>query len=794
MDNIDFNKNFDKDNKIQHEIFSFIFSKKWEELFNFIKKHKDFDYNIKDTSGISLLEYIVTSNNEKILKILFERNIKIDIVDDSNKSILHDIIKYSKNNILTYFIQANNKFTGFNILDIRDDNGEIPIFYCVKYKNFNAFSQIIKHKFNYYNKNNKGENLLFYCLNNKEIKMFNIFFDYYSEITDTNINGETIFHLIVRQKEYEFFYTIYNKYKHTELFVNAINITECLYNFSILHYASINNDKEFFDIFNKNKLFQVLNCNLQDISGNTFYHYFIKNIINKNNQDSQNIIFINNIITGMSFNIDIYNIDGDTSCNILCDSIQLIDFDYMYPIIKFIITESDINIQNLKGNCPFFNLIKNNYWNKLKNILVYKKIDIFIIAENCETVFDFIQDKHMDDFIDFITNSYFYQLSKSANWTDSWDKKCSVISDDFIRNKIYVNKDPKYQSFKNMNISNKDLRDSCYEFIHKKIHDYIKIFLLNKKDKLLSYPSNKKPLKLIPNYPSIVINTFYGYTIDILCGLFYLHDKFKNKKNYYIDSSISLINYEKEIINCNFTEGISSKKICEIKGFEIHWKHFNFILSSYDNTLIYEKLQFIISLKHKYKYYIIPLAIELYCNNKFYSHANFIIFDLTNLTCHRFEPHGSDYPYKLNYKPQKLDDAIFNFIENLNLKIKYYSPKTYLPKIGFQQREIYENENTYVGDPDGFCASWCVWWCDILISNPEINIKKLQKYLLIEITNQKLSYHVLIRNFSFFITKIRDSLLNKINININDWSNDTINKDKIYELNNILINKIKSYY
>jgi hypothetical protein len=799
MDNIDFTQEFNNNNNINNTIFSYVNSKKWDDLLIFIKKHKNVDYDIYDVSKTYLIEHVIQSNNIKLIKELLSYNVKIDIVDDSNRSIVYNIIKYSNNDILSYILELNSKNTGFNILDIRDNKGEIPINYCAKFKNFDAFSKIMTYKFNTFNKNNDGENFLFYLIVNDEIKMFEIFFNIYPEIFDLNINGESIFHYIVKYKRYCFFEIIYKKYKNTELLTNALNICECLYNFSILHYATINFDKLFFKIFDKLKLFSVLNCNSQDISGNIFYHYFIKNIINSSNYSDnkfQDIIFINNIIKTMSFNINIYNIDGNTVANLLCKNVELFSKNNMNFIIEFMINLSDINIQNTNGNSPLFYLVKNNYWIQIKKMLMFKKMDIFILGENSKTIFDYINKKELPDFIDLITNSYLIQLSSSNNWIDTWDKKCSNIKDDIDISKILFNEN-EFNSIKNINIKNNTKISECYKIIYNKISGFIDIFLVNKKSIFKSFPSNFKNIELIPNYPNVTISTFYGFTIDILCGLFYLHDKFSNKKNYHIDTSINLIDLTNNIVNCNFTDEVTFKKICEIIGFEIYWRHFNFVLSSSESNLIHQKIKHILSIDKKFKYYVIPIAIEIYCNNKFYSHSNFLIFNLsnaTNLICHRFEPHGSSYPNKMNYKPEKLDNAILNFINNFNLNIKYYPPKYYLPKIGFQQKEIYEVNNTYVGDPDGFCASWCIWWCDMLISNPEINIEKLQNLLTIEIINKKLSHRVLIRNFSYGITKIRDKLFNKINININDWNNDTMDNSKIQMLNKELIEKIKSYY
>ena len=117
--------------------------------------------------------------------------------------------------------------------------------------------------------------------------------------------------------------------------------------------------------------------------------------------------------------------------------------------------------------------------------------------------------------------------------------------------------------------------------------------------------------------------------------------------------------------------------------------------------------------------------------------------------------------------------------------------KLRLSKLKKELPEFYELKNDYLGDPNGFCALWCIWWAEIRISNPDINIYKLQKLLFKEISNNNLSYKKLIRDYSYFITKFRDNILNKADININEWINDKFinDKNKITLLNNIVISE-----
>ena len=145
----------------------------------------------------------------------------------------------------------------------------------------------------------------------------------------------------------------------------------------------------------------------------------------------------------------------------------------------------------------------------------------------------------------------------------------------------------------------------------------------------------------------------------------------------------------------------------------------------------------------------------------------------------RFEPHGAFPPTGLNYEPDLLDMFISNYIGESGLEFTYFKPKDYLPKIGFQIIEINELKADYIGDPNGFCALWCVWWVDIRISNPNIPRNKLIKQLNKELINNKYSYKKLIRDYSYYIVDIRDKLFLKSNTNINEWINDTIPEKNI---------------
>ena len=144
----------------------------------------------------------------------------------------------------------------------------------------------------------------------------------------------------------------------------------------------------------------------------------------------------------------------------------------------------------------------------------------------------------------------------------------------------------------------------------------------------------------------------------------------------------------------------------------------------------------------------------------------------------------------MNYNAKLLDNMLKNTIESFKLNFTYIPPSNYLPKIGFQLKEIYETKNDYIGDPNGFCALWSLWWIDIRLKNPDIPIKKLVKILNKEIVNK--SHKQLIRNYSAYIVDYRDKILIKSDININDMINEKITKKQADLINDIIIGDVNN--
>jgi ankyrin repeat protein len=792
MENIDYNKEIDKLNEIKENIFETIKLQKWDELIKIIKTN-DIDYNIKDSSNTYLLEYAIIFNREDIIRLLIEKNVRLDIVDENNKCILYNIIKFSYIPILELLLERDKETIGKSLLEIKDNDDNIALFYAIKFFNKECIKIILKNTINFYIKNIEGDNCLHLAIKSQNIDIYKIVSEYIKDIRARNNLGESYLHLMIKYKTYDMLDLFIDKNIENDFFLQILNSTDYKYNFTILHYACIYLDINIINILDKYKLLEKIDGNIQDISGNIFYHYYINNIIKSEKitiDEIKNITNLNNLFQKIKFNLNLYNIDGNTSGHLFFDNIEIFKKNKINVLINWITDNIDLNIQNFKGESVFFLIVKNGYWKEIKNILITKKIDIFIIIEKKNTIFDYLDKTDLDDFIDMITKSYLYQLTAddSIKWLDYWDNRCKKI--------LYKNElnETEIELLKNLKVNLKD-KNICYDIIHKKISNSITIFLENKNTfEMTSYPVANKFTKLIKNYPNVVISTFTGSSIDVMTGLIYLNNKFNMISTNFLSTSLEILNLNESLINCHNINDDPTKKICEVLGFEIVWKNKNLYLPSSKKGDLKSQLKSLIKYnrRNKYHFYIVPINIELVLTNTVYNHANYLIIDIKNMEAERFEPHGAYAPVDLNYFAELLDVELENQMNSINTKIKYFKPKDYMPKIGFQIKEISELKSDYIGDPNGFCALWCIWWADMRMENPNISRDKLFKLINKELINRKFSYKKLIRDYSSYITQVRDNIFIKADTNINEWINDTISQKNLEQLNINLVKEISN--
>ena len=767
--NIDINLEIDNYNKLNLQIFQYVKAQQWELLLKLIINN-NINYNIKDSTNIYLLEYAIIFNKIDIVKALFDKDVRIDILDENNRSILYTVIKYSYIDILKLFIEKNKNTICLNIFEIFDKDGNNPLFYAIKFNNVEITKLIIENINNYFIKNYNGENALHLAINNQNIEIYKIISKYINNQNIKTNSGESPLHLVIQNKCYDILKYMLENYNDKINF----NDIEKKYNYSPLYYlVIIDIDIMFINIIKD--YITKFNGNIQDKSGNIFMHYFINNIYKnfKNNNEKNIIIDVYNIFKKIKFDYNLYNIDGNTCCHILLKNFEIFVNNFNIILTDFI-ENTNLNIQNNDGHSCLFLLVKNNCWLETKNILIKKKLDIFIIDKNNNIMFNYLTIDDLPIFIDIITLSYIYQIktNTSKKWIDYWDNRCktNILMDELNNTEKELI----------INYTIDDKKDLCYQIMYNKINKFIKIFKEQIKiSDLHSYPITTIYPKLIKYYPNVNLSTFTGSTLDVLCGIMYLNKKFISSTF----SSLKFVNID-TLINCNNT-------ICDLIGFETIWNG-NELKLPHSNNLDLRTLLTLNKQNKEFRFFIMPIGIEIKIEKNILGHANYLIFDYELLKVERFEPHGYDSPYGMDYNPSLLDNILQNKINSYNLGFKYISPQNYLPKIGFQIMEINELKNDYIGDPNGFCALWCIWWTDIRLSNPNINSEILQELLFKEIINNKISYKKLIRDYSFYIIDIRDKLLSKIDATINDWLNDNLSDEQIDLLNKFIINEIKT--
>lgn len=704
-----------------------------KELFNLIKNHKydefkkilnknldkdsdsdldsELDIDFEDEYNNRLIHYAIIYNQDEIITLLLSYNCNIDYIDSDGKTILYYPIKYGYNNILKNIINNSKNIIGIHINNIKDNNNNNPLHYASQFNNTEAVEILLSNKTEINTINNQGNTPLHLSVINNNIKNINLL------LKNKNINvnllndkGQSAFHIAVINR----FTAVIKIFIHDKRF--DINITESNQNMTpIMYLLDINYIDIISDMINNGVL-----LNYQDIYGNNILH----NCLKDNKLDM--FLFFYKIITDKNIYNQI-NINGYTALHLLLEKFNNTDIDFNH-----IIKKTNLNIQDNNGNTCTHLLCKYNLWIKNKNILMTKKIDIFIYNLNKETPLSYISKENYNEFIDMITLSYYNNLKKKPNiWISKWENDCSNIKD------------------KNM----------CLKSIKDHIIKNNFSIPLKKNMQIINITKTK----------DVKYNTLVGISLDVVTSCIYIAKEF----NYFIPLQHNLLDnsyFNTFLSNMNLSRHFD---ITEFYDIEILWIHQHiYIPKNIDKSIENFK-------NSSKRLMIIPIGIELSQG----SHANIIIIDKIKLIAERFEPSGKDSPIGFNYNADLLDKHLSTYLNNFFNNITYLKPTDYLPKISFQLYDNIEKDN-HIGDPDGYCLSWCFWYASEKSKYIEISSEQLVNQLIIAIKKNNLSFKNIIRNFTKYITDTRDDLLKKSNIDINDWISNNLNNDIIIEVNN----------
>ena len=742
------------------DILNLIKNKKFDELLEYIKKNIDIiDLDVYDESYNYFIQYVIIYNAIDILKyILNNGNVRLDILDVDGRNLLYIPIKYNYIDILKLLIEFDKKKIGMSLLDVRDNNGYNGLHYCIIFNNIAALNLLynITNTFD-----NNGNNIYSVCLQYKRP-------DILIHILDTelkknksvynfiNINGESILQSAINHDEMKVVSYIVNNKPFLQ---KIINNKENEYGLTALHQCIVLGHNDIVIKLIENGA----NINMSDFLGNTPLHYSIieKNYIILNYLINNNKALYEQLFTELYYSET--NLTGNTPLHLLMeeDIINISLFDNknsidLYKCLLKMIEKTDINIMNNNGYTILHYIAMKNLitLTDIKNILTngLTHMNLFIKNKDGLTVLDTITSTtNRDMMIDIAVDSFYNILMNDmkGDLTIAWEKQCAADID-------------------------KTNKKSCLSKIRKQI--------LENSTSMPTYNMmHSFMIDINDNENDIIKGCYYtGSTLDILFGLVYLYNKNKSDIGLVLEYPLT---DNKELEKHYMRMGINYDFKLEFSNIEIVWSFMKLIFLTNFDSVLNDRM------KTEARFIIIPLGIIVSTG----SHANMLIIDKTLKRIERFEPNGKNNPRGLYYNPDLLDLLLMKKFSELDYMndYAYFKPIEYLPTIGFQILETSEEERcNKIGDPNGFCAVWCVWWVEQKIKNPDVESKILVEELIKQIKFSNKSFKKLIRNYSMNIVLLRDEYLNKYNINIDDIINNNYEIDVINNIEKNVLEKI----
>lgn len=694
----------------------------------------------------------INKQNWPTLRKLIEDNKEVDlnIRDNSNNYLVQFIILYNQIDLIDLFLQRKCKF------DIIDYDGKTLLYYAIKLNYYDIVKKLLSISYVGMPLIELGDKNKFlpihYAILFNNFKVLELLIEKKANINAKDGNGNTPLITSIKTKNIDITkfllkqstinLNITNSVGETALHIACnyeldtivdlllenpkidINIQEKQNKYTPLMYSvSLNN----YNITNSLLSNKNINLLIQDSTGSTaFHHGLIEN-------SSEEIIkLLDDSMLEYMYNIS--NIYGYTILHLLLENNIQID-------LKKYIKYTNLNIQTNAGNTIWHLFGKRwlNYIAELEN----KKNNVFIKNKKAQTAYDMY--KENEKFIDLLVKSYYnYLKSKKEEWKEDWENIC----------------------YSNPLVKKIDFKDTTNE---KTCYDRIKKHIITDN---ISVPSKKSNYCVaFDNNPITEFVSYTGTSLDILSGMLFLKQQYEN-----VFTSLT----KKFILNDDLNEyfkimGIIRETKGEYINFEITWLYqkifFPSNIDSIINTFVESKKRFL----------VIPVGIHQ-ANG---AHANILLYDSETNEMERFEPSGGDHPIEYNYNPELLDFHLQNFFNEKFKNLKYFQPNKYEMNIGFQTMEIVDI-NKKIGDPNGFCGAWCIWWVDMRIKNTKISREKLFVELVKTIRRNNLSFKTIIRSFSKQITDLRDSLLKKVSLDINKWLNDDFDYDTLDRFNSII--------
>lgn len=675
-------------------------------------------------------------------------------MSEINNKLFNLIKKHEWNEFLEIY---NNKQIDLNI---QDEYNNYLVYYIILYNRLDILKQLERnYKLDFLD--NEGRSILYIPIKYG----YNDILDFILDL-DKHTIGLKIVDIIDKFKTSTLNYAL--KYKNTYAFMNIIKLSTDInirdgINNNILQNSVLTNNIEYIteilkyniNINNINKdglaalHIACINRNIDIIKLLIKYKYIDLNIQENKYKltpimyltDNKYIDIIKELIN-LGTNIELQDVNGNT---ILHHTII-----EGYPQTTFFLLDyyKNLNIVNTNGKLPLHLCLENNNNTSypIKELINKTNLNIqdmngntcaYLLVKNdmWKNFINILETRPINIFIKNMNGECIYDIQKS-------DEFLNIVIKSYY-NRLLTNKKDWILDWEikcGVKIVDKD---KCYELIKKEI-------LINKK----SLPYNKKYYNInIDTIFDTNYNTFIGIPLDILFGCIYL---MKNKN---VFTPLNL--------------GVYFRSQTKIENMEILWRYLNLEINNLERV-IYEFNQ------TECNFLVIPLGIELEQG----AHANILIYDKKNNIIERFEPYGNSHPMYFYYNPKQLDKLLQDNFKILLPNVQYLSPNQYLPNIGFQYFESYQQTGYKLGDPNGFCAAWCIWYVMQKIKYDNLDSEILVKKLLIAIKNKNVKMREIIRSFSKEITDMRDNVLKYCNIDINKYFYDDVDE--------IIIKKMES--
>jgi ankyrin repeat protein len=338
-------------------IIELIKNKNIKELKNKIISDTNIDLNIKDENYNYFIYYVLLYNLEDVLDLVLERNIRLDILDSDGKNILFVPIKFAYNNILKKLVIYDSNKIGINILDIKDKLGLSALQYSIIFNNYNAFKILLEYKSNILITNSQDLNSFHIAI---QYDRLNFFLDLINNISELNFytkDKENLIQFCIINEKFDFIKYILKKKMN-------INSQEDLNGLTALHQIIIMNNKSIAILL----ISYGANINIADFYGNTSLHYAIS---------EKNIDIIKSILN-YNPNYNLTNIDCNTALHLYLSTNENENFYLEKDILKILIKNTDLNIQNNQGETCLKKIIDLNLFLDYQDILKDKELNFFI--------------------------------------------------------------------------------------------------------------------------------------------------------------------------------------------------------------------------------------------------------------------------------------------------------------------------------------------------------------------------------------------------------------------------------